>query len=159
MAIIYGLFDSRSAAQPVVAELTRNCDEHQTFAVQIHERSPLEADHLPEGATSSGRNTLVAAAAGAAIGAVAGAIAGTFVEIPGIGPGIMVGFGLLAGAMVGVLSAMMSGHRAPKPVLAQAATHLQDGTVLVLVVTSSGHESDWVEAFLDDSGGDSVGRC
>ena len=39
MGIVYALFDSAQAAEPTLQELSRNCEEHQAFAVQVHDRS------------------------------------------------------------------------------------------------------------------------
>lgn len=159
MGIVYALFDSAQGAEPALQELSRNCDEHRAFAVQVHERSPLEADHLPEAATQSGRNVLIAGLSGTLIGGIAGIVTSMFVDFPGIGPGIVVAFGVLAGPLVGVVSAMMAGHREPKVPLREAATRLGDGAVLLVVATDSGRDADWVETLLVNLGAEDVGVC
>jgi len=159
MGIVYALFDSAQAVEPTLQELSRNCEEHHAFAVQVHDRNPLEADHLPEAATQSGRNILIAALAGALIGGIAGVVASLVIDFPGIGPGIVIAFGVLAGPLVGVVSAMMAGHREPKAALREVATQLADGAVLLVVATDSGRETEWVESFLEESGGDQIGVC
>ncbi|MGB1275771.1 MAG: hypothetical protein ACPG77_08475 [Nannocystaceae bacterium] len=156
---MYALFDSAQAAEPTLQELSRNCEEHQAFAVQVHDRSPLEADHLPEAATQSGRNILIAALAGMVIGGIASTVTSMILEVPGIGPGIVIAFGLLAGPLVGMVSAMMAGHREPKAALREAATELGDGAVLLVVATDSGRDADWVETYMAESGSEQVGVC
>lgn len=159
MAIVYALFETRDAAELVVAELTRNCAQHGTFEVHVHDTAPLNADHLPEAATESARNTVLATLAGAALGGVAGGLGGMWIAFPGLGPGVIFGFGVLTGGFVGVLSAVMSGHRAAKPELIEVARELTGKSVLVLVVTHTIRERDWVEAYCDEHGAEQLGRC
>ncbi|MGB1013254.1 MAG: hypothetical protein ACPG4T_03890, partial [Nannocystaceae bacterium] len=110
-------------------------------------------------ATQSGRNILIAALAGMVIGGIASTVTSMILEVPGIGPGIVIAFGLLAGPLVGMVSAMMAGHREPKVVLREAATELGDGAVLLVVATDSGRDTDWVETFMAQSGSEQVGVC
>ncbi|MFV8753457.1 hypothetical protein ACNOYE_23140 [Nannocystaceae bacterium ST9] len=158
MAIVFALFADKAAADRAADELRRADDRHPSFAVQSHDRSPLDGNYLPESATEIGRNTLIAVVVGAIVGLILGAIAGT-VGIVGLTVPIGAGFGLLTGILSGMLGGMMAGTRLPKLPLREAAEQLREGRVLLTVEVEDPGHVELVETLLEGHAGDSIGSC
>jgi hypothetical protein len=159
MAIVYGLFADKAASEQASAELRQADDQHPTFAVQSHERSPLDGNYLPEAATEIGRNTLVAVVVGGIGGLILGSIAGAMHVIVGLTLGIGAAFGLLTGILSGMLGGMMAGTRQPKPALRELAARLGEGRVLLTVEVDDQGHVELVEQLLEKHAGESVGSC
>ncbi len=161
MAIVFALFADQPAATRAIDELRRATEsrQHPAYPVQSHERSPLDGNYLPESATETGRNTLVAMIAGAVVGLVFGSIAGATLDLVGLTVGIGAAFGLLTGVLSGLLGGMMAGTRLPKQPLREAAAGLGEGRVLLTIEVEDVREVDSVEALLEAHAGDSIGSC
>jgi hypothetical protein len=159
MAIVFGLFADKAAADAATAELRRADDRQPTFAVQSHERSPLDGNYLPEAATEIGRNTAVAVVVGGIGGLILGSIAGATLDIVGLSVGLGAGFGLLTGILSGMLGGMMAGTRRPKPELRALAERLGEGRVLLTVEVEDPGHVDRVEQVLEKHAGESIGTC
>lgn len=159
MAIVFGLFPDKATADRAGEELRRAGDGHPAFAVQSHDRSPLDGNYLPEAATEIGRNTMVAIIVGGIGGLVLGTIAGATLDIVGLTVGIGAGFGLLTGVLSGMLGGMMAGTRLPKQPLREIAERLGEGRVLLSVEVEDPAHVEVVEALLEKHTGDFVGSC
>lgn len=158
-ALVYGLFDAAVAAKAATAELTRNAPEHPAFLVQIHTRGPLNGDDMPEAATETGRNTIIAMIAGGIIGCLLGVLAGATLDIMGLNVAIGGGFGLLTGVLSGLLCGMMAGTRRPKAALRAAAERLDGEKVLLTIEVSQPEHADLVASILHDHGAIEFDRC
>jgi hypothetical protein len=156
--ICYGLFDSAEQAQPAVAELTKQCDEHPAFAVHVHEKH-LVAQDLPDCGTDLGRNNVISAVGGGVIGMVGGGVAAATLDIMGLSALSGAGFGLISGVLIGILSGMMSGARSPKKPLRDLAAELERGKVIVTVGVDANDHVRLVEDALDRAGGRRIGNA
>jgi ABC-type dipeptide/oligopeptide/nickel transport system permease subunit len=158
MAIVFGLFADKAAADQAADALRRADDSHPTFAVQSHERSPLDGNYLPEAATEIGRNTLIAVIVGAIVGLVLGVTASMVLDI-GLTLGIGAAFGLLTGVLSGMLGGMMAGTRLPKLPLREVAERLGEGRVLLTVEVDEARHVELVETLLETHEGSFIDNC
>jgi hypothetical protein len=158
VAVVHALFATIEAADAAARELARNCDEHPSYAVQLHERPVIDPNTLPESATDTGRNTVLAVVVGIAVMGTLGGVAGGVSAIPGLDLVSGAGLGALTGALVGVLSGLMAGTRRPKKVLQELAARLGSGKVLLTAEVDDAH-LEMVETLLEDRDATEVGRC
>lgn len=158
MAIVFGLFADKAAAERAADALHRADDQHPAFAVQSHERSPLDGNYLPEAATEIGRNTMIAVIVGAIVGLLLGMTASVVLDI-GLTLGIGAAFGLLTGVLSGMLGGMMAGTRLPKPALRAVAEQLGEGRVLLTIEVDDPRYVDRVETLLEAHGADPIDNC
>ena len=156
--VVYATFASREASDVAVTTLARRTDGHEPFSLQLH-RDHLDSLTLPEAATQVGRNTLVAAGAGGLIGLVMGVVGGSVVHIAGLTPASAGAIGMVTGVLIGLMSAIMSGARDPKPDIAALVPKLAQGAVIVTVEVHDGAQAEYVEDLLDEHGASDVGRC
>ncbi|PRP90343.1 hypothetical protein ENSA5_65400 [Enhygromyxa salina] len=157
--LVFGVFEDKRAADEAIAELTRRTTEHPAFGVQSHTQAPLDGDDLPEAATETGRNTMIAMVVGSVAGLVIGVVGGATLDVMGMTPAIGAAAGLLTGALSGLLGGMMAGTRRPKAALREAAEGLSEGAILLTIeVGDSGHV-DLVEEVLDRSGASFADSC
>jgi hypothetical protein len=157
--LVYAVFEQPGPAEAAVTELTRHGADHPAFAVQTHQKAPLNGDDLPESATEIGRNTFIAIGFGAVGGLLLGLVAGLTLDIMGLTPLIGAMFGLITGILSGLLGGMMAGTRRPKAALREAAESLAVGSVLLTIeVTDPGHV-ELVEELLETRGADLVAHC
>ena len=67
--VVYGVFPSNEASEPAIHELVNHTPP---FSVQTFENQPIDANHLPEGATEFGRNIVLSTIWGGVLGAIFG---------------------------------------------------------------------------------------
>lgn len=156
--VVYALFEDAEAAEQIRAELSRVGKGGPGLDVRQHERR-LDANQLPEGATSFGRNLVIMTALSSAFFMIAGFVLGLYDVVVGMGPGMGLAIGLITGVVIGVFTAMQAGTRVAKAPLLELAPRLPAGAVLLTIEVESRHEADQIVDDLDERGADSVGVC
>lgn len=156
--VVYALFEDPEAADVVRADLSRGGDDGRGLDARLHERR-LDANQLPEGATSFGRNFVITTAISSAFFGIAGLVMGLYDVVLGMGPGMGVAIGIITGVVVGVYTAMQAGTRVAKPPLLELAPRLPQGAVLLTVELDSRSEAERLVVELDERGADTCGIC
>ena len=146
--VVYALLE-RSAAEAAEAELRRDHVGGHLNVAQLHERAPLDANILPEGATEFGRNLLIAMAAGGVFMAVAGAIAGAMDLMLGMGIGMGLALGFVTGLLMGLVGAMQAGTRAAKLPLRELEPRIIEGRALLVIEVDGRREAAAVDSVLE----------
>jgi hypothetical protein len=155
--VVYALFDDPRAADQVRAELSRG-GTGPGLDVRQHERH-LDANQLPEAATTFGRNMVVTTAISSVFFTVAGVVVGAYDVVIGMGPGMGAAIGLITGLVIGVFTAMQAGTRVAKPPLLALAPRLPQGAVLLTIEVDSRRAAETVLEQLDDRGAETTGLC
>jgi hypothetical protein len=156
--VVYALFSDPEAADRVRAELTRGGKDGPGLDVRPHEHH-LDANQLPEGATTFGRNMVVTTAISSVFFTVAGVVVGAFDLMLGVGPFMGGAIGLITGLVIGVYTAMQAGTRVAKPALLALAPRLPAGAVLLTIEVDTHREAERVIELLDERGADTTGIC
>lgn len=156
--VVYALFTDPEVAEGARADLSRHGAGAPGLNVQPHERR-LDANQLPEAATSFGRNMVVTTAIGTAFFVVAGIVVGLLDLVPGMGPGMGVLLGIISGTVVGVYTAMQAGTRVAKPALAELAPRVEAGAVLLTIELESRSRAEALVDDLDERGAEVCGVC
>ncbi len=156
--VVYALFDSRDATDPVVTELLRREGDREPFVMEVHE-GRLDTLDLPDDGTEVGRNTIIADVSGAVIGAVWGGVLQTFMSGLGLDLGSAIIGGGVTGLLVAHMSVLMSGTRDAKVELRELETLVESGRILVTVWVRNRREQDLVMEVLEGAGGEDVGVC
>jgi hypothetical protein len=156
--VVYALFDDPQMADQVRAELSRGGKAGPGLDVRPHERH-LDANQLPEGATTFGRNMVVTTAIASVFFTVAGVVVGAYDVVLGMGPGMGAVIGLITGLVIGVFTAMQAGTRVAKPPLLALAPRLPQGAVLLTIEVDSRGEAAKIVDQLDDRGAEATGIC
>lgn len=156
--VVYALFDDAELADRVRAELSRGGKDGPGLDVRPHERH-LDANQLPEGATTFGRNLVITTAVACAFFGAAGVVLGLYDVVVGMGPGMGMVIGVITGVVIGVFTAMQAGTRIAKPPLLALAPRLPEGAVLLTIEVDTRGEAERIVADLDERGADPVGIC
>lgn len=156
--VVYALFADPEVADRARAELSRRGEGAPGLDVYAHERH-LDANQLPEAATSFGRNMVITTAIGSVFFVVAGVVIGMLDIVPGMGPGMGVLLGLISGVVIGIYTAMQAGTRVAKPPLLELAPRLEHGAVLLTIEVESRTRAEGIVDDLDERGADSSGIC
>jgi hypothetical protein len=156
--VVYALFDDPAAADQVRSELSRG-GTGPGLDVRPHERH-LDANQLPEAATTFGRNMVVTTAISSVFFTVAGVVVGAYDVVIGMGPGMGAVIGLITGVVIGVFTAMQAGTRVAKPPLLALAARLPQGAVLLTIEVDSRRQAEKVLEQLDERGvAEATGIC
>lgn len=156
--VVYALFSDPEAADQVRAELTRGGKDGPGLDVRPHERH-LDANQLPEDATTFGRNMVITTAIASVFFTVAGVVVGAFDLVLGVGPFMGAVIGLITGLVIGVYTAMQAGTRVAKPPILALAPRLPAGAVLLTVEVDTRGEAERVVERLDERGAETTGIC
>ncbi|MCX4243695.1 MGR2/ROMO1 family protein [Paraliomyxa miuraensis] len=156
--VVYALFEDAKAADQVRADLSRGGKDGPGLDVRPHERR-LDANQLPEGATTFGRNLVITTAIASVFFMVTGLVLGLYDVVVGMGPGMGLAIGLITGLVIGVYTAMQAGTRVAKPEILELAPRVSQGAVLLTIEVDTRREADQVVDQLDDRGADTVGIC
>lgn len=146
--VVYALLE-RSAAEAAEALLRRDHVGGHLNVAQLHDRAPLDANILPEGATEFGRNLLMAMAAGGLFMAAAGALAGAMDLILGMGVGMGLALGFVTGLLMGLVGAMQAGTRVAKLPLRSLEAQIRDGRTLLVIEVDGRREAAAVADVLE----------
>ncbi len=155
--VVYALFPDPEAADQVRAELSRG-GSGPGLDVRPHERH-LDANQLPEDATTFGRNMVITTAISSVFFTVAGIVVGLYDVVIGMGPGMGAAIGLITGLVIGIYTAMQAGTRVAKPPLLALAPRLPQGAVLLTIEVDSRGQAEKVLDQLDGRGAESTGIC
>lgn len=156
--VVYALFQDPEAADRLRAELVRGGKDGPGLDVRAHERR-LDANQLPEDATSFGRNMKVTTAISTVFFTVAGLVVGAYDLVLGMGAFMGVVIGSITGVVVGVFTAMQAGTRVAKPPLLALAHRLPEGAVLLTIEVDTRGQAERVLEQLDDRGAEATGLC
>jgi hypothetical protein len=156
--VVYALFEEPEAADRIRAELSRGGKGGPGLDVRAHERH-LDANQLPEGATSFGRNMVITTAIASVFFTVAGLVVGAYDLVLGVGPFMGVVLGLITGLVIGVFTAMQAGTRVAKPPLLALAPRLPQGAVLLTIEVATRGEAERIVEQLDERGAETAGIC
>jgi hypothetical protein len=156
--VVYALFEDPKAADHVRAELSRGGKDGPGLDVRAHERR-LDANQLPEEATSFGRNMVVTTAIASVFFTTAGLVVGAYDLVLGLGPFMGVVLGLITGLVIGVFTAMQAGTRVAKPPLLALAPRLPQGAVLLTIEVDSRSEAERVVEQVVEHGAETAGIC
>lgn len=156
--VVYALFDDPEAGDRVRAELSRGGKDGPGLDVRPHERH-LDANQLPEGATTFGRNMVVTTAIACVFFTVTGLVVGAYDLVLGVGPFMGVVIGLITGLVIGVFTAMQAGTRVAKPPLLALAPRLPQGAVLLTIEIDTRREAERIVEQLDERGAATTGIC
>lgn len=156
--VVYALFSDPEAADRVRAELTRGGKDGPGLDVRPHERY-LDANQLPEDATTFGRNMVVTTTIASVFFTVAGVVVGAFDLVIGMGPFMGATIGLITGVVIGVFTAMQAGTRVAKPPLLALAPRLPAGAVLLTIEVDTRREAEQVVEQLEERGAETTGIC
>lgn len=146
--VVYALLE-RSAAHAAEAELRRDHVGGHLNVAQLHERAPLDANILPEGATEFGRNLLIAMVSGGVFMATAGAIAGLMDLILGMGVGMGITLGFVTGLLMGLVGAMQAGTRVAKLPLRELEPRMSEERALLVIEVDGQREATAVDSVLE----------
>lgn len=156
--VVYALFQDAAVADEVRAELARGGKGGPGLDARAHERH-LDANQLPEGATSFGRNMVVTTTISTVFFTVAGLVVGAYDVVLGMGPFMGVVIGLITGVVIGVFTAMQAGTRVAKPPLLALAHRLPQGAVLLTIELDTRGEAERIVERLDERGAETSGIC
>lgn len=156
--LVYALFSDAEAADAVRTELMRRDEEGPGYDVQPHERR-LDANQLPESATTYGRNMVVATAVGSVFFMIAGVTVGAYDVVPGMGPGMGLLLGLISGLVIGIYTGMQAGTRVAKAPIQVLGPRLLEGAVLLTIEVSTREEAERLVDRLDERDAEQSGIC
>jgi hypothetical protein len=156
--VVYALFEDPEAADRVRVELSRGGKGGPGLDARLHERH-LDANQLPEGATSFGRNMVITTVISSVFFTVAGLVVGAYDLVLGLGPFMGVVLGLITGLVIGVFTAMQAGTRVAKPPLLALAPRLPQGAVLLTIEVGTHGEAERIVEQLDERGAETAGIC
>lgn len=154
--VVYALFQDPKTADEVRAELTRGSGP--ALDVRPHERH-LDANQLPEGATTFGRNMVITTAIACVFFTTAGVVVGAYDVVLGMGPFMGAVIGVITGLVIGVFTAMQAGTRVAKLPLLALAPRLPQGAVLLTIEVDTRSEAERVVEQLAERGAETTGIC
>ncbi|MCA9649379.1 MAG: hypothetical protein KC501_05690 [Myxococcales bacterium] len=156
--VVYALFADAQVADQVRSDLSRRGEGGLGLDVQPHERH-LDANQLPEAATSFGRNMIVTTVIGSVFFMIAGVVIGWMDLVPGMGPGMGVLLGLISGVVIGIYTALQAGTRVAKEPLLELAPRLEQGAVLLTIEVPTRGQAESIVDDLDERGAETSGIC
>lgn len=156
--MVYALFTDSATADAVCTDLTRRGEGGPGYDVQPHAHH-LDANQLPESATTYGRNMLMSTVVGSVFFMIVGVVVGIYEVVPGLGPGMGVLLGLISGVVIGIYTAMQAGTRVAKEPIAVLGPRLQEGAVLLTVEVSTRKEAERLVDQLDERNAETSGIC
>lgn len=156
--VVYALFQDAEVADRVRAELSRGGKGGPGLDVRPHERY-LDANQLPEDATTFGRNMVVTTTISTVFFTVAGLVVGAYDVVIGMGPFMGVVIGVITGVVIGVFTAMQAGTRVAKAPLLALAPRLPQGAVLLTIELDHRGEAERIVELLDERGAETTGIC
>ncbi|MCA9714196.1 MAG: hypothetical protein H6713_01900 [Myxococcales bacterium] len=154
--VVYGVFPSNEASEPAIHELVNHTPP---FSVQTFENQPIDANHLPEGATEFGRNIVLSTIWGGVLGAIFGLVSTAFYVFPGFGPVLNTLFGAASGVIIAFYTVIMAGTRIAKQPILEIERQLGDGPILLVIETESRKDADTVAECLEKHAADPVDYC
>lgn len=156
--VVYALFEDAKVADQVRSELSRGGKGGPGLDVRAHERH-LDANQLPEDATSFGRNMVVTTTISTVFFTVAGVVVGAYDVVIGMSAFMGMVIGLITGVVIGVFTAMQAGTRVAKAPLLALAHRLPQGAVLLTIEVDTRGEAERIVEQLGERGTETVGIC
>lgn len=156
--VVYALFQDPEVADQVRSELSRGGKGGPGLDVRAHERH-LDANQLPEDATSFGRNMVVTTTISTVFFTASGVVVGLFDVVIGMGPFMGAVIGIITGVVIGVFTAMQAGTRVAKAPLLALAHRLPQGAVLLTIEVDTRGEAERIVEQLGERGVEAVGIC